>query len=174
MKTARQLAALEPMVLNRVRGLSDDDWHAAPAGRWSIAQILQHLAVGLDVVTRKLEERKDRTDLGRRASPPQHLLRHLVLGVGRIPRGRKASTALPDERPDPQLATAQFRMAIERLAQLAASVPAEQQTAVFVRHPVFGDLNLPEWVRFFYVHNRHHAHQIDVRRRWLHRRHAGG
>lgn len=174
MKVARQLAALEPMVLGRIRGLSPEDWHAAPAGRWSIAQILHHLAMGLDEVTRKLEARKDRTDLGRRASPKQHLLRHLVLGGGRIPRGRKAKLAIPDPKPDSELATAQFRMAVERLAHLASTVPPERQTAVFVRHPVLGDLNLAEWVRFFYVHNRHHVHDIDVRRRWLQRRKAGG
>ena len=173
MKIARQLAALEPMVLGRVRGLSSEDWHAAPEGRWSIAQILHHLAMGLDEVTRKLEERRERTDLARRASPKQHLLRHLVLGGGRIPRTRKAKLAIPDEKPDPELATAQFRMAVERLTHLASTIPPEQGAAVFVRHPVLGDLNLPEWVRFFYVHNRHHAHYIDVRRRWLHRRKAG-
>jgi DinB superfamily len=170
MKTTRQLAALEPMVLGRVRGVSGDDWHAAPAGRWSLAQILHHLAVGLDEVTLKLEERKDRTNLRRRASPKQQLLRHLVLGVGRIPRGREAKVAIPDARPDPELATAQFRMAVERLTQLSTTIPQERKTSVFVRHPVFGDLNLPEWVRFFFVHTRHHAHQIDVRLRWLHRK----
>ena len=45
MKIARQLAALEPMVLGRVRGLSSEDWHAAPEGRWSIAQILHSQAI---------------------------------------------------------------------------------------------------------------------------------
>ena len=58
MKTTRQLAALEPMVLGRLRGISGDDWHAAPKGRWSLAQILHHLAVGFDEVTLKLEERR--------------------------------------------------------------------------------------------------------------------
>jgi len=173
MKTTRQLAALEPMVLGRLRGISGDDWHAAPKGRWSLAQILHHLAVGFDEVTLKLEERQGRTDLHRRASPKQQLLRHLVLGVGRIPRGREAKAAIPDARPDPELATAQFRMAVERLAHLSTTVPLDQQAGLFVRHPVFGDLNLPEWVRFFYVHNRHHAYQIDVRRRWLQRRKKG-
>jgi hypothetical protein len=43
-----------------------------------------------------------------------------------------------------------------------------------VRHPVVGDLSLPEWVRFFYVHNRHHAHQIGVRLRWLKRQRRRG
>jgi len=168
-KTARQLAALEPMILGRLHGVSGDDWHAAPVGRWSLAQILQHLALGVDRVSLTLEERGGRTDMHRRASPGQHLMRHVVLGVGRIPRGRKARVALPDSRPDPDLAAAQYRMAVARLVTLAESLPPERQARVFVSHPVLGDLNYPEWVRFLYVHNRHHAHQIAVRLRWLRR-----
>lgn len=168
MKFRRQLAALEPMILRPLHGIAGDDWHAAPQGRWTLAQILQHLAIGLERVTERLEERRDRTDMRRRATPRQRLMRQLVLGVGRIPRGRKSpEVALPDDRPDPALATAQFRMGIERLERLAEALPPERQQRLFVEHPVFGDLNLPEWVRFFYVHNRHHAHQIAVRVRWL-------
>jgi hypothetical protein len=150
-------------------------WHRAPPGRWSVAQVLGHLALGLDSVVQKLEERKDRTDLTRRASPKQHLLRHLMLGIGRIPRGRRAAEATePGDRPDPELVLAQFRMAIQRLETLCETLPPEQQQRVFVRHPVVGDLSLPEWVRFFYVHNRHHAHQIGVRLRWLERQRRRG
>jgi uncharacterized damage-inducible protein DinB len=73
------------------------------------------------------------------------------------------------DRPEPELVMAQFRMAIQRLEALCQTLPAEQQQRVFVRHPMLGDLNLPEWVRFFFVHNRHHAQQISVRLRWLER-----
>jgi len=171
MKFRRQLEALEGMILDPVEELKDGQWHEAPAGRWSIAQIVQHLAIGMDAIVQRLEERKERTDLRRRADARQQLLRHLLLGVGRLPPGRKAPAATePGEKPDPKLAMAQYRMAVARLAMLADSVPPEQQARVFVRHPVIGDLNLPEWVRFFYIHNRHHAHDIQVRLRWLRRR----
>jgi hypothetical protein len=170
MKVTRQLAALESMILTPLEGVQQGAWHRAPAGRWSVAQVLSHLALGLDAVVQKLEERKDRTDLNRRASPKQHLLRHLVLGIGRIPHGRRhVEGTEPGDRPDPELVTAEFRMAIRRLETLCETLPPEQQQRVFLRHPVLGDLNLPEWVRFFYVHNRHHADQIRVRLRWLDR-----
>lgn len=175
MKTRRQLAALEPMILGQLHGIREAEWHQAPAGRWTIAQIIHHLAIGMDAVVQRLEERKDRTDLHRRATARQQLMRHLLLGVGRIPPGRKTlAAARPGERPDPALVTAQYRMAAERLAGLTTALPPEQQRRVFAKHPVVGDLNIPEWVRFFYVHNRHHAHQIVVRIRWLRRRRSAG
>jgi hypothetical protein len=168
MRVNRQLAALETMILTPLDDVQKEAWHRAPAGRWSVAQVLSHLALGLDAVVRKLEERKDRTDLTRRATPKQHLLRHLILGVGRIPRVRRAvAGTAPVDRPDPEMAMAQFRMAIQRLEVLVEGIPEEQQQRIFVQHPAVGDLNLPEWVRFFFVHNRHHAHQIRVRLRWL-------
>jgi hypothetical protein len=170
MKVRRQLAALEPMILTPLDGVQKEAWHRAPPGRWSVAQVLSHLALGLDAVVEKLEERRDRTDLTRRASPKQHLLRHLMLGIGRIPPGRRhVEGTTPVDRPEPELVMAQFRMAIQRLEALCQTLPAEQQQRVFVRHPMLGDLNLPEWVRFFFVHNRHHAQQISVRLRWLER-----
>lgn len=168
MKVKRQLAKLEEMILRPLEDVAGEDWHRAPKGRWSLAQILSHVARNMDAVVSRLEQSAGRSDMERRATPGQQLLRHLALGVGRLPAGRRSpETAPPPERPDPELATAQYRMAAERMAGLVETWPPEQQQRVFVHHPVLGDLNLPEWVRFFYLHDRHHAHQIDVRRRWL-------
>jgi hypothetical protein len=55
------------------------------------------------------------------------------------------------------LVAAQFRVGVERLATMVDTWPEQRQLEVFVRHPIAGDLNLPEWVRFHYVHCRHHA-----------------
>jgi hypothetical protein len=171
MKIRRQLEALEPMILGRLHGVSGDDWHAAPRGRWSVAQLLHHVAVSTDAAVEALERHKDHAGRERRATPGQHLARHVLLGVGRFPPGRKAPRmTLPDERPDPELAKAQLRMAVQRLAALATELPVERQERLFVPHPVIGDLNFPEWIRFLYIHNRHHAHQMTIRLRWLKRR----
>jgi hypothetical protein len=170
MKIRRQLEALEPMILTRLHGVRGAEWHAAPKGRWSLAQILHHVAVSTDTAVQGLERHKDQPRGARRATPGQHLARHVLLGVGRFPPGRKSpKAALPDERPDPELSKAQLRMAVQRLEALAEELPPDRQERLFVTHPVIGDLNFAEWVRFFYVHNRHHAHQITVRRRWIER-----
>ncbi len=167
MKARRQLARLEEIVLDPLDGVTGEEWYRAPKGRWSLAQTLSHLAQGVDLVAGQLEARAGRTDMARRATPGEHLLRHLVLGVGKLPPGRPPEATRPPERPDPELVAAQFRMGVERLEALLETWPAERHQRIFVRHPVLGDLNLPEWVRFFYVHSRHHAHQIAVRQRWL-------
>ena len=168
MKVSRQLAALEPMVLQPLREVEGEDWHRTVPGKWSIAQIVCHLAIGIDYAAATLEKRAERKDLKRRASPRQTLLRHVYLGLGRVKSGRDAPAGtVPEERPDPEAAVAQFRMGLARLEQMLAAWPRERQLAVFANNPALGDLNLPEWVRFHFVHCRHHAQQIQARLRWL-------
>jgi len=122
-----------------------------------------------------LEQGKDGGRTQRRATPRQHLMRHVLLGVGRFPPGqRRLRGTAPVDRPDPELAKAQLRMAVERLSALAGTLSPEQQERCFVPHPVIGDLNFPEWVRYLYIQNRHDAQLMGVRMRWLRRRPAPG
>jgi hypothetical protein len=168
MKVSRQLAALEPMVLHPLRQLEGEDWHRTVLGKWSIAQIVRHLAIGIDYSAATLEKRADRKDLKRRATPKQTLLRHLYLGLGHVKQGRDAPEGtVPEERPDPEATLAQFRMGVARLETMITAWPEERQLSVFAKNPALGDLNLPEWVRFHFVHCRHHAKQIQARLRWL-------
>jgi hypothetical protein len=168
MKVRRQLAALEPMVLGPLHHLEGEDWHRRVTGKWSIAQIVRHLAIGIDYAATTLEKRADKRGMKRRATPRETLLRHIYLGFGRVRPGRNAPQgSLPEDRPDPEATLAQFRMGVARLEALLQSWPPERQLEVFVKHPLLGDLNLPEWVRFFYVHCRHHLRQIEARLRWL-------
>ena len=173
MKVQRQLDQLAPMVLDPINGLDGSEWHLAPTGKWTICQILHHLAMGVDLVAGAFERRSDKPPMERRASPHQTILRHLLLGAGKIPSGIESPEPVrPTEQPDPELVTAQFRMGVERLGELVETWPEQRQLEIFVRHPIVGDLNLPEWVRFHYVHCRHHARQIVDRVNWLERRTA--
>ena len=168
MKVNRQLAALEPMVLGPLHHLAVEDWHRAVPGKWSIAQIVQHLAIGVDYSAAKLAQRAERTDMRRRATPGQALLRHVYLGLGRVRPGRNAPMgALPEDRPDVDAALARFHMGVARLETMVQGWPAERQLNVFAKNPALGDLNLPVWVRFHFVHGRQHARQIAARLRWL-------
>ena len=167
MKGRHQLAALEPLVLGPMHGIAPDDWHRAPAGKWSVAQIVAHLAASVDLSSSVFERRKEKFGMLRRSNPGQAVLRHLLLTFGRFPPGRKAGeTTTPVDHPDVELVSAQFRMGVERFTKLMNEWPEGRQREVFVKHPFLGDLNMPEWVRFHHVHCRHHAKQIKDRLNW--------
>jgi hypothetical protein len=167
-KVRRQLAALEPMVFGPLHGISPEDWHRGPRGKWSIAQIIAHLAAGVDLSSSVFAQRAEKTGMRRRSNPGQAVLRHLLLGFGTFPPGRQSpEITRPPERPDPDIVSAQYRMGVERFATLAQTWTEKRLSEVFVKHPLLGDLNLPEWIRFHYVHARHHAKQIRSRLRWV-------
>jgi len=168
MKGRRQLAAIEPMVFGPLHGLLPADYHKAPKGKWTIAQILAHLAIGTDASSAVLEQRAGKTGMSRRSTPGQAVLRHLLLMLGKFPPGMKSpERTRPADHPDTDLVSAQYRMGLERFGSLIETWPEEQQTNIFVQHPVLGDLNLKEWIRFHYVHSRHHARQIRSRLRYI-------
>jgi hypothetical protein len=104
----------------------------------------------------------------RRSKPHQTVLRHLVLGAGRLPRGLKTvESAEPSDHPEPELVTAQFRMGVEMTRLLDDRWSEERKELVFLPHPYLGELNLPEWVRFHYIHCRHHVRQMAQLREWM-------
>ena len=168
MKVTHQLSRLEPIVLNPLHGVSDEYWRRPRDGQWSLAQIVEHLAISIDVVAAGFEGCADGECRQRHATPEQALMRHVLLGAGEFPKGMRAPDySLPSDDPNPELAQANFRMAIERTRALVEDWPEEKQISRFLRHPAIGDLNLPEWVRFHYVHCSLHARQINKWLKWL-------
>ena len=168
MKVTHQLSRLEPIVLNPLHGVSDEHWRRPRDGQWSLAQIVEHLAISIDVVAAGFEGCADGECGQRHATPEQALMRHVLLGAGEFPKGMRAPDySLPSDDPNPELAQANFRMAIERTRALVEDWPEEKQISRFLRHPAIGDLNLPEWVRFHYVHCSLHARQINKWLKWL-------
>jgi hypothetical protein len=171
MRVRRQLAAIEPMIFTPLHGIQPEDWHRAPKGKWTIAQIIAHLAVGVDTSSTVFEQRAEKKGMKRRSNPGQAVLRHLLLMVGKFPPKLKPpASTIPPDNPDADLVAAQYRMGLERFGTMIESWPEERQLEVFVQHPRMGDLNLPEWVRFHFIHGRHHARQIRERLKWIGKR----
>ena len=95
MKVTHQLEAMEPMVLDLLKDVEGEDWHRRPEGKWSLAQIMGHLAIGVDLVATWFEKRAGVKHMERRATPEQALLRHMVLGRGEMPEGAAAPRSPP-------------------------------------------------------------------------------
>ncbi len=164
MRVTRQLSSLEPLVLGPLEGASASEWITAPEGKWSVAQIVEHLAIAFDLVATGFAALPEEGTGPRSATPTQSVMRHALLGSGELPKGMRApDISHPSDDPEPELVVARFRMGIEQTRSLIEDWPEERRANSFLRHPVLGDLNLPEWVRFHYVHCTLHARQIEKR-----------
>jgi len=139
------------------------DWQKAPAGKWTPAQIIEHLALSFDLSARGFEQappprpRRARTLL-------EQVAAFLVFRLGWIPPGVESPRrATPATRIEASKAEQHLRAALARWATLASGPPGDRRPAGFVRHPRLGDLDFDEWLRFHAWHCRHHAKQIRRR-----------
>jgi len=158
-------AAIPDLVLGPLAGRPEADWHRAPPGKWTPAQIVHHLAISVDGSSRVFQERRAKPPMRRRPRPVWQRVAHFVyLDVGWIPSGRRAPAATePAQRPDTAAVERQLRDGVARFLALARELLPARGSDLFVRHPTFGDLTLPEWLRFHVRHCAHHAKQIEAR-----------
>src|SRR2546422_6873308 len=95
-------AGIPDVVLGPLAGRPEADWHRAPPGKWTPAQIVHHLAISIDGSGRVFEERRAKPPMRRRPRPVrQRLAQVLYLHVGWIPSGRPPpAPTQPAARPD--------------------------------------------------------------------------
>lgn len=149
-----------------VVGMTEEQmtWH--PEGKWSAAEILEHLALAYSRTTDRIKL------LGQQELPemPRRALKEwiggiIVLKFGYIPSGRKAPELL---MPNGMSPTEAKRCIEEKLSRLdSAMEDCEKRfgdkTSVLV-HSLLGPLTPAQWRRFHCVHTRHHVKQIRALR----------
>jgi hypothetical protein len=150
--------------VDAVHGLSDAQHRYAPSGRWSIADIAEHVALAemrtIDLVARKLPQgpapsaakltgpaRFARID----AAIPSRDLRRIEAPEPLVPTGRW---------PTVEASLAAFLDARRRSLAAAAAVTPEALAHV-VPHRFLGEFDLEEWLYFTSVHLARHTAQVD-------------
>ena len=159
------LAELPALVLGPLQGRSDAAWEQGPPGKWKPAQIVEHLALGLNLSAATFLSRQNHAPMSRRRrTPAEHVARLFIFGLRWFPPGRKApERTTPAAEIDGATAEAHFLAGLEVWDQVDRALLPERRTDLFVKHPRMGDLTVEEWMRFHVIHARHHAKQIRAR-----------
>ncbi|MGH7751556.1 MAG: DinB family protein, partial [Gemmatimonadales bacterium] len=85
-----EFAELPVVVLGLMDGRPEGAWHRAPPGKWTVVQIVEHLALGLDLSSRRFEDRRAKPPMRRRPRALwQRVGKVLLVGFGWWPPGRK-------------------------------------------------------------------------------------
>ena len=161
------LSDLPTLVLGPLEGRPDAAWQRAPAGKWTPAQIVEHLAIGMNFSADKFAARRAHNPMVRRRRTFLERLAHLfILDLQWYPQGFKAPEgSRPGERVSRASADAHFRAGLAKWAELERLLLPARRHDLFVKHPRLGDLTIEEWITFHLVHARHHARQIRERLR---------
>lgn len=160
-----RLAELSTLVLDPLRDRTDAEWERGPAGKWTPAQIVEHLALGLTLSGETFQARRHHAPMSRRPrTPAERIATLLILGFRWFPPGRKApSRTTPMEQITRRVAEEHFVAGLAGWVQVERDLLPTRGHDLFVKHPRLGDLSIEEWIRFHIIHARHHARQIRRR-----------
>lgn len=157
-----QFERLSALIDHAIAGLSDQDlaWHAE--GKWSSAQVLEHLARAFGGTVKGMQRAlaADSPDC-RPMTLRERLQIAVVVHCGYFPPGRKSPEMVRPRGLPPSEAVNLIRENLR--AMDAATTQCEQKfgsSRKMFPHPVLGPLNISEWRKFHLVHTRHHMRQI--------------
>jgi hypothetical protein len=156
---------LAGVVLGPLTGKPESAWQQGPPGKWTAAQIVEHLALALEMSATTFAARRAKEPMARRGTTFREKVgKVFTFGLGRFPPGLRApERTTPPPRVDATAAEAHFRAALSAWAAVERDLLPSRRNDLFVKHPRLGDLTLEEWGRFHVVHSRHHARQIRAR-----------
>jgi hypothetical protein len=148
-------------------GLTETQGRARLDGKWSVAEIVEHLDRAYAATAKGLE-RCLASDRPQASTPTlaSRLRVAVVIRAGHFPRGRLAPRAvLPTGTLGLADALASARRSLRALDMAAIGASGRFGRARVMDHPVIGPLTVDQWRRFHWVHTRHHARQIEQRRK---------
>lgn len=132
------------------------------AGRWSIAEILEHLTLAFTACSAGLEKILAAGEP--RARPPklvQRLGRILVTDIGYFPRANAPEMTRPRGTIPPAESVRALRTALAALDDTLARAAAKFGDDVpLTNHPYFAGMSVRHWRKFHWRHTVHHMRQI--------------
>lgn len=148
----------------QVSQLSDEQINLKPTeDRWSIKQLLQHLYLMEGAVAKTIQSQL--------ASDKQNLAQDkpIELTVNRSTKVEAPAFAVPTEE-FASLEELQTKLSAthEALRQLSENTTEEQLEVKSYPHPVFGEMNLKQWIPFVGYHELRHIEQIKEVKEQLH------
>jgi DinB superfamily len=141
------------------------DLEKAPAGKWTSAQILEHLFLTYantnKAIARCLETG---APLATKATMAHRAKTLVVVGLGYLPSGATA----PERATPKGMPTEDVRRSIlAEIERMGAGLnDCERRFGARTKimdHPILGPLTAAQWRKFHWVHGRHHARQIRER-----------
>jgi len=157
------LERLQEGIRSATHGMSAEDLQRHPEGKWSAAEVLEHLYLTYDGTVKAFERclREDKP-LARSPLLKDRMRTLVVTGLGYLPEGRKAPERTQPRGMRPDEVMREIGPRISAMDDLITQCEARfgKRTRV-LDHPILGPLTACQWRKFHWVHGRHHLKQIQ-------------
>lgn len=145
-----------------IKDLSREQILVRPEGKWCVAEILEHLYLTYKGTVkgfgRVLAASKP---LAGKPTWKNRAQAWVVVGIGYMPRGRKAPERAQPCGTSAETVLAEIGPEIARMDDVIAQCEANFGRGVKVLdHPILGPFSTPQWRKFHLVHGLHHVEQI--------------
>jgi hypothetical protein len=153
---------LREQLESAVKGMSSEQlsWHLP--GKWSAAEVLEHLYLTYTGTIKGFERVITRgAPLATRATMAHRLMTFVVVGLGHMPGGRKApGVAVPRGLPAEHV-RAEIGATLVAMDAIIAQCEARFGPHIkLLDHPILGPLTATQWRTLHLVHGRHHQKQL--------------
>lgn len=157
-----RLEKLKENLESAVEGMSTEQlsWHLP--GKWSAAEVLEHLYLSYTGTIKGFEKViTGGKPLATRASKARRVLAFVVVGLGHVPGGLKApAVSHPRGLPAEQVRNEIGAKLVAMDAIIAQCEARFGRQVKLLDHPILGPLTAPQWRRLHLVHGRHHQKQL--------------
>jgi hypothetical protein len=146
-----------------IAGMGVAQLENAPAGKWSSANILEHLAKAFGGTAKVMEEQlaAGAGPASRAATWKERLSVFVLTRLDYFPNGRKAPAFVIPEGVDAESALRSFRENLARMDRAIAAAEQRWGAGIDIAvHPILGPMTAFEWRKFHYLHSHHHAKQL--------------
>lgn len=160
------LETVRAAIEHTTTGITMDElmWH--PEGKWSAAEVLEHLSLTYSGTAKGLRRVLQNDQPETRPVTVKERVRSFVLiRLGYFPEGRKSPKQALPRGADPEHILDQLKT---NLCEMDNAIQDCEQrfgckTLILV-HPILGPLNLVQWRKFHRIHCHHHMKQIRALR----------
>ena len=156
------LAQLHRILAGSFRDMTSDQLTRHRDGKWSPAEILEHLNLTYTGTIKGFERclqsgaPSASSDRGR-----MRWQRLIVIQVGYFPSGRQSPPRVQPRGTPAEQVIAEILGNVARMDGVIQECEARfGRNQPVADHPVLGPLTAPEWRKFHLVHGKHHAKQI--------------
>lgn len=166
-----RLAKLQRELASSIAGLSLEQLSRGLPGKWSTAEILEHLYLTytgtVKGFSRVMAENKS---LGSKANWKQRGRALVVVGFGYMPTGRKSPAVGLPRGLAPGKVSADIMTTLVHMDEVMSQCSGKFGARVKVLdHPILGPLSINQWRKFHLVHGMHHVKQIRRLRKMVER-----
>lgn len=156
------LYRLQTAIASATRGMTTGDLTRHREGKWSTAEVLEHLYLSYTGTTKGCERcLQAGRPLARAPRFRDRLVAAVVVGAGYFPPGREAPKNTRPRGMTTEKVLADIGSQIAAMDALIAQCEARYgKHTRMLDHPVLGPLTAAQWRKFHWVHGKHHVKQI--------------